>query len=413
MTTLHLKPNLETRIKNGHLWAFAGEIVEPLKGLQPGEPVVLCEARGGVLGRGYVNPHSLIAVRLLTRGEEVWDEGLILRRVKAAWEYRRDQGWRMRDEAPPPTPPSIEGGDACRLIYAESDGLPGLIVDKFGDQLVMQSLTVGIEKRLDEVVAALIDVVKPAGIHFKGKSPFRKMEGLPEEDRQLYGSTPDKVLFESEGLTFTARPKEGQKTGYFLDQRGNRQLLAELIRPTNVGRTDCRVLDLYSYTGGWGLTALKAGASEAVMVDSSAKAIGWGMEDALLNGFEENAVFVQADVEAFLKDAARLDEDWDVVIVDPPALIPNRQAVPQGVNAYIAINRAALKVVKPGGMLVTCSCSHHLTREKHLEVIGRAAFQEGKRVRVVATGGHTPDHPILPGHPETEYLKCWILRVES
>ncbi len=431
MTTLHLKPNHETRIKNGHLWAFAGEIVEPLKGLEPGEAVALCEARGLLLGRGYVNPHSLIAVRLLTRGNESFDEGLILRRVKAAWEYRKKISLEGGIN------PALQESNACRLIYSESDGLPGLIVDKFGDQLVMQSLTVGIEKRLDEVVAALVEVVKPTGIYFKGKSPYRKMEGLVEEDRQIYGSTPDKVLFKDNGLIFTARPKEGQKTGYFLDQRGNRQLLSELVARTIVRATGVRVLDLYSYTGGWGLTALAAGAKEAVMVDSSAKAIAWGTEDAALNGLSDKAIFVQADVEEFLKEEARrvgrtssptnrvgsassrtsqagrltYAGGWDVVIVDPPALIPNRQAVSQGVNAYIAINRAALRVVVPGGLLVTCSCSHLLTREKHLEVIGRAAFQEGQRVRVVATGGHAPDHPILPGHPETEYLKCWILSV--
>ncbi len=432
MKTLHLKPNHEARIKNGHLWAFAGEIVEPLKGLEPGEAVVLCEARGAVLGRGYVNPQSLIAVRLLTRGEEVWDGGLILRRVRAAWEYRklRITNYEFRIAGNEVEVPKI---DACRLIYSESDGLPGLIVDRFGDQLVMQSLTVGIEKRLDEVVAALVEVVKPAGIYFKGKSPYRKMEGLAEEDRQIYGMTPDKVLFASGGLTFTARPKEGQKTGYFLDQRGNRSLLTQAItnyelRITNDGggsiserQADSRlrgngnqkVLDLYSYTGGWGLTALQAGAAEALMVDSSSKAIAWGKEDAALNGLEDRAVFVQADVEEFLKDATKRKQRWDVVVVDPPALIPNRQAVSQGVNAYIAINRAALRVVKPGGLLVTCSCSHLLTREKHLEVIGRAAFQEWKRVRVIATGSHAPDHPILPGHPETEYLKCWILSVNN
>jgi len=407
LTTLHLKPNHETRIKNGHLWAFAGEIVEPLKGLTPGDAVVLCEARGAVLGRGYVNPHSLIAVRLMTRGEEAWDEGLILKRVKTAWEYRKlvyPEGDSNH---------SLQDSDVCRLIYSESDGLPGLIVDKFGDQLVMQSLTVGIERRLDEIITALVDMVKPAGIYFKGKSPYRKMEGLPEEDRQIYGLTPDKVQFRSDGLTFTARPKQGQKTGYFLDQRSNRELLGSLMRRTAVRLIKFNILDLYSYTGGWGLTALHAGAVNAVMVDSSSRAITWGMEDAAHNGFSDNALFVQADVEEFLKDAGRRGEKWDVVIVDPPALIQNRQSVPQGINAYIAINRAALRAVKPGGLMVTCSCSHLLTRDKHLEVIGRAAFQEGKRVRVVATGGHAPDHPILPGHPETEYLKCWILRVES
>lgn len=382
-----------------------------MKCLNPGDPVVLCEARGTVLGRGYVNPRSLIAVRLLTHGNELWDDGFILRRIEDAVAYRQIQNPKSQ----------IQNSDACRLIYSESDGLPGLIVDRFNDQLIVQSLTAGMERLLPQVIDTLITLMQPAGIYMKGKSPFRELEGLPQEDRQLFGSTPDKIPFQERELTFTARPKDGQKTGYFLDQRGNRAILAPLIRKGD------RVLDLYSYTGGWGLTAIKASAAEAVMIDSSAKAIKWGMEDAERNDCSDRAIFVEADVEEFLKDDAKrvgrassptsqpgrltYATGWDVVVVDPPALIPNRQSVNRGINAYIAINRAALKIVRPGGLLVTCSCSHLLTREKHLEVIGRAAFQEGRRVRIEAVGGHSYDHPILPGHPETEYLKCWLIRV--
>jgi len=173
-----------------------------------------------------------------------------------------------------------------------------------------------------------------------------------------------------------------------------------------------RLLDLFSYTGGWSITALLAGAAGATLVDTSKRAIEWGMHDAELNGVASKALFVEADVEEFLKESAAAGKQWDVVVVDPPALIPNRQAVPKGIGAYLALNRAALRVVAPGGMLGTCSCSHLLTREKHLEILGRAASQEGRRLRIVAVGGHSPDHPILPGHPETEYLKCWILEVE-
>jgi 23S rRNA (cytosine1962-C5)-methyltransferase len=335
----------------------------------------------------------------MTRGDEPFDDGLIQRRVQQAWEYRTGSEHNLHD--------------ACRLIFSESDGLPGLIVDMFNDQLVMQSLTVGIEKRLDQVVDALVGVMKPAGIYFKGKSPFRKLEGLPEVDRQLYGSTPEKVTFRDAGLIFTARPMEGQKTGYFLDQRGNRRLLQTCLESLLQGNDIIRLLDLYSYTGGWGLTALHAGVKEAVMIDSSARAIEWGMEDAASNGLSDRAVFIEADVEDFLREAAGRKKAWDVVVVDPPALIPNRQSVEAGIRAYTAINRAALRVVAPGGMLVTCSCSYHLSREKHLEIIGRAAFQEGRRIRIGASGGHAWDHPILPGHPETEYLKCWFLMTDG
>lgn len=389
MQTLHLKSGRETRIKSGHLWAFAGEISEPLKGLQPGDPVALCAARGGLLGRGYVNPHSVIAVRLLTRGDEPFDDRLIRRRIEAALAYRQ----RVMPEE-----------EAYRLIYSESDGLPGLIVDRFSEHLVMQTLTAGIERRLDEVTAALTEVVRPASIYFKGSSPFRKLEELPEEDRQLQGTTPERIRFQDGELQFTAHPLEGQKSGFYLDQRFNRRLLTRLVG----GK---RVLDLYSYTGAWGLTALAAGAAEAVMVDSSAKAIEWGMADAAHNGLSDRVLFVEADVGEFLVDAASRGEKWDMVVADPPALIPNRQALAKGSGAYLAINRAALRIVAPGGLLATCSCSHLMTRDKHLELIGRAAFQEGRQLRLIAAGGHPPDHPILPGHPETEYLRCWVLGV--
>jgi len=387
LITLHLKPSHESRIKSGHLWAFAGEIAESLKGLQPGDGVALCESRGALLGRGYVNPHSLIAVRLLSRGEEPFDDQLFHRRIKDALNYRESV---------------LPGEEAYRLIYSESDGLPGLVVDRYGDHLILQSLTAGIETRLEQIVSALIDITKPASIYLKGISPFRRMEGLPEEDRRLYSETPENIVFRFDGCLFTARPLQGQKSGYYLDQRWNRRLLSPMV-------ADKEVLDLYSYIGSWGISALKAGAREAVMVDSSAKAVEWGMEDAALNGVADRAVFVEADAGDFLKEAASTNRRWDVIVVDPPALISNRQAMQKGAGAYLAINRAALRVLAPGGMLVTCSCSHLLTREKHLEIIGRAAIQEGRRIKVAAVGGHSPDHPILPGHPETEYLKCWIL----
>jgi len=213
------------------------------------------------------------------------------------------------------------------------------------------------------------------------------------------------VIFREEEAIYTAHPRDGPKTGFYLDQRLNRNLLKSLVR----GR---RVLDLYSYTGAWGIKALRFGAAEAVMVDSSVKAITWGMEDAGRNGVADRCLFVAADVEEFLVEAAKRDDRYDVVILDPPALIKSRSALAQGLNAYRALNRAALKLVLPGGYLVSCSCSHLMTRDLHLTAIGEAAAREGRRVRLAASGGHPPDHPILPGHPETEYLKCWVVKCE-
>ncbi len=388
--TLHLKPNRHKRIKNGSLWAFAGEIAEDLKGLNPGEKVALCGSKGKLLGRGYVNPHSLIAVRLMARGEEEFDDKLIGRRILDAQAYRKAV---------------YPDGEACRLVFSESDGLPGLVIDKYGDHYVVQSLTAGIEQRLEQIVAALKNELSSESIFLKGKSHFRELEKLPLEDRVLHGEPPESVVFSEEAVNFTAHPVTGQKTGFFLDQRYNRSLLKEFA----AGK---RVLDLYCYTGAWGITALKYGASEAIMLDSSEKAIEWGMEDAVRNDLSGRSFFVRADAPEFLADAAGSNEPFDVVILDPPALIPSRSAIKTGTLKYRHINELALKVVKPGGLLVSCSCSHLMDAAKHLELIGGAAVKLGRRVRVIYKGAQAPDHPILPGHPESDYLKCWFLHCE-
>ncbi len=387
LLTLHLKPRKHERIANGHLWAFAGEIAESLKEFEPGEAVTLCEARGAILGRGYVNPKSLIAVRLLTRGEEPWDDDLFKRRITAAYEYRQNM---------------CRGWESYRLIHAESDGLPGLVVDKFGDHLVLMSLTAGIESRLEEIVKALVEVVKPQSILLKGSSHFRSLEGLPQVDRQLLGETPDEILFKENDLIFAAHPHIGQKTGFFLDQRMNRSMMAGLV----AGKS---VLDLFCYTGTWGLLALKQGAESALMVDSSQLAIDWTRVNAERNGLQAKAEYLKSDVLDLLKEFSATDRKFDVVILDPPALIPARSALEKGSRLYKSLNIAAMKVLSPGGMLVTCSCSHLMDTNRHLELIGRAAMDAGRRVRLALSGGAPPDHPVLPGHPETKYLKCWYL----
>jgi len=387
---IHLKPGRQKRIRNGHLWAFAGEIAEDLKQFEPGDPVALREAKGHLLGRGYVNPHSLIAVRLMTVGEEEWGEMLFEHRITSALDYRERvcPNWEAR-----------------RLIYAESDMLPGLIVDQYKRHLIVQSLTAGIERRIDEIVEALVKIMKPESILLKSNAQFSNIEGLQETDRTLLGTTPEEISFIEEGVVYTARPQDGQKTGFYLDQRLNRGMLKEIV-------TDKRVLDLFSYTGAWGIRALVEGASEAVMVDSSLKAIEWGRVDASKNPTASNALFIHADVGDFLDDAISKGERFDIVILDPPSFIKSRKGVSKGIAAYRALNRKALKVVSRGGYLISCACSYHLDRDSHLTLIGEAARREGRKIRMVRSGGHSPDHPILPGHPETEYLKCWLLNCE-
>ncbi len=390
MQTLHLKSRRESRIKNGHLWAFAGEISENLKVFESGDAVALCDARGSLLGRGYVNPNSLIAVRLLTVGNEALDEELFAARIKTANAFRNDvcKDW-----------------EAKRIVYSESDGLPGLIVDQYADYLIVQSLTAGIERHLDEISTALQDELKPEGILLRCDSRFRELEGLSGETRELFGNVPDEIPFIDDGVKYISRPRQGQKTGFYLDQHFNRTLISNLVQKR-------RILDLFCYTGSWGLSALKTGASESIMVDSSQQAIDWGMQDAVINGFASKSLFIKADITEFLEDAASRNNKFGVVIIDPPGFIKSRKALSKGISAYRALNRNALMVVESGGYLVSCSCSHLLSREQHLALIGEAARKAGRRVQLVKAGGHSPDHPILPGHPETEYLKCWVVRVE-
>jgi 23S rRNA (cytosine1962-C5)-methyltransferase len=385
-----LKREKHQKIEQGHLWAFAGDITEDISGIEPGSQVVLCESRGRILGRGYVNPHSLISVRLMTVGDEPWDESLIARRISAALEFRQRVclGW-----------------EAYRLIFAESDGLPGLVADRYGEHIILQSATAGMEKMIDQVVQVLVELIKPESIYLRGDVQYRKLEKLTLGNKQLYGETPDHIEFSEQGASLAARPISGQKTGFFLDQRTNRDMVMGRVK----GK---RILDLYCYTGAWGIRSLLAGAREAMFVDSSENAIAWAMEDANRNGVSKQAIFTQADAEEFLKEMIETGEKFDVVILDPPALIKSRSSSISGLQAYRKLNRQAMEVLNQRGVLVSCSCSHLLDRRKHLDLIGEAAYLLGRNVKLIITGGQSPDHHIRPGQPETEYLKCFVCEVE-
>lgn len=328
-------------------------------------------------------------MRLLTRGDEEWDEALLRRRIREALAHRH---YLMPDRA------------SYRLIFSEGDLLPGLIVDRYGEHLVVQSLTAGMDRLLEGIVEGLMEEVKPRSIYLKSNSPYRQLEGLKEDCRPLVGETPEAIPFLENGLHFTAYPLHGQKTGFYLDQSHNRLLILPYVR----GK---RVLDLFAYTGSWGITALAGGAREAVMVESSQSAVLWGIEGARENGVASRAIFIHAEVEEFLKEEVKRGHKYDLVILDPPSLIPHRSAWEAGRRAYLQLNTLALKVIASGGILVTCSCSHLMSREDLLAVVGRAGVMSGRRVQLIAFGSQPPDHPILPGHPETEYLKVLIVRV--
>lgn len=380
-----LRKNADRRIRKGHLWVFSNEIAHPpVAELEPGSVHDLVDATGEFIGMVYANPNSLIAARILSRRKVDIDGGFIAGRIREALERRRLL---------------FPTRDSYRLIFGEADLLPGLVVDKYGPVLALQSLTAGMDRLLDDVVESLIEELHPEGVYLRNDSPMRNLEGLPLEQRVLHGSMPATVPIDSGGLTFLVDIPNGQKTGYFLDQESNRSLMKQYVAP---GST---VLDLYCYTAAWGIHAAAAGASEVTAVDSSRRALALATTNAELNGVQDRLRTEKDSAINFLK---KTSESWDVVILDPPAFIKGRAAVKEGEKGYIDVNRRALVKLKRGGILVTCSCSHHLTQASFEEVLLSASRQSGKELRIFDIRGQGPDHPALLSMPETRYLKVIV-----
>jgi len=382
IAVVRLRKGADHRLRFGHLWVFSNELQDGFQTLEPGQLVDVVDFRGSFLGRGAVNPHSLIAVRLFTRKSEAVDESFLRVRIQQAAQLRE----------------KLLGADAkvCRLVYSESDGLPGLIVDRFEDVLVLQSNTAGMDRLQPQVIGALISFFSPRAMVAANDAPVRELEGLPLERKLVYGALDGKVRFEQDGITFLADPLGGQKTGFFLDQRFNRRLAASFVRPGD------RVLDLFCYTGGFGLYALKAGAAHVTFADASEPALAVAREAVEANGFLDRAEFLKADIFEMLKEAG---EPFDMVILDPPALAKSRTKVPVALRAYRDLNARAMTRVAPGGILATASCSGLVHADYWLESLREAAHKAGRNLRFVARGNQSPDHPVLASMPETEYLK--------
>ncbi len=377
-----LKKNHDRRIRRGHLWVFSNEILDPpVSQLEPGSIHEMRDASGEFMGMVYVNPNSLIAARILSRKRTHIDEDFFRERILSALELRK----RL-----------FPSRDAFRLVFGESDFLPGLVVDKYGSVLVVQTITAGMDALLDQVVSVLVDVLSPDGIYLRNDSPMRLLEGLQQEKRLAYGTVPDNVTIESGSLKLLVDVVEGQKTGFFLDQESNRPLMEAFTFP------GARVLDLFCYTGAWGLHAAAAGVDEVTAVDTSERALGLAKSNADLNGFAEKFNPIKESVIDFLK---RTSETWDVIVLDPPAFVKGKAHLKEGTKGYIDANRRALTKLNPGGILVTCSCSHHMDEESFEDAILAASRQSGKELRILAIRGQGPDHPFLLSMPETRYLK--------
>ncbi|MBM4328804.1 MAG: class I SAM-dependent rRNA methyltransferase [Deltaproteobacteria bacterium] len=380
-----LKPKADRRVRGGHLWIFANEIADPrVSELAPGSIHELLDATGEFVGVVYANPVSLIAARILSRRKTTIDTVFFLDRIQSALDLRR----------------RLFPDRTCyRVVFGESDLLPGLIVDRYGEIVVAQALTAGVERLLEAIVNAIVEVLAPAGIYLRNDSSFRLLEGLPLEKRLLWGTVPERVEIESRGLRFVVDVVNGQKTGFFLDQESNRELMRQYVTP------GMKVLDLFCYTGAWALHALAAGADHATGVDSSRGALDLATLNAALNNSTYKFLAVRDQAVDFLK---KTRESWDLVVVDPPAFIKTRAQLREGRKGYIDVNRRALRRLRPGGILVTCSCSHHVDLSLFEEILISASRQSGRRLRILDVRGQGPDHPVLPDMPETRYLKVFV-----
>jgi 23S rRNA (cytosine1962-C5)-methyltransferase len=388
LPVIRLKPREERRLRAGHLWVYSNEIdvaQTPLKGFAPGALCRVEEARGKPLGVGYVNPNTLLSLRVLTGKADA--------RIDTDWFSRRIESALAMRVRLYPTP-------HYRLIFGESDGLPGLVVDRYGDWLAAQFTTAGMELLKPLVIEALQATLKPRGIFLRNDTSSRELEGLPLYEEAI-GELPEKVEVIEGDAHFEAPIRGGQKTGWFYDQRDNRDRLARYVG-------GARVLDVFSYVGAWAIRAAKFGATAVACVDSSGPALDIAGENAARNDIELEALQGEAlDVMKVLRSEGR---QFEVVIVDPPALIKRKKDYEAGLEHYATLNRAALNLLTPDGILIACSCSHHLEPESLQRILLRESRVVGRRLQILEQGAQGPDHPVHAAIPETRYLKAFFCR---
>ncbi len=388
MVKVTLKKGEEKRIQMGHPWVFDNEVKSIEGAYESGDIVDVYDFKGGFLGRGYINRKSKILVRILTRRQEEINKEFFRKRITDAWNYRK----------------LLVDTGSCRVIFGEADLLPALIVDKFGDYLSIQTLAFGIEKYKDIIVELLQEIIQPKGIYERNDVQIREKEGLEQQKGFLTEEFDTTVEINENGIRLMVDIANGQKTGYFLDQRENRAALAPLVKGG-------RVLDTFTHTGGFALHAAYYGAEEVTAVDISEHAIEYVNRNAELNGLQHKVKGVVANVFDYLKECQVKNEKFDVVVLDPPAFCKTKAALEGAYRGYKEINLRGMKLVKPGGFLVTCSCSHYMTPTLFEQMLQDAARDAKKVVRLVEYRNQAKDHPMLLGSNESLYLKCYILQV--
>ena len=384
------------RVLGGHPWIFDSQVLRSEGDFEAGDVVEVFDVKKGPIGQGFINPKSLIRVRLLTRSMDVRvDEGFIRHRVRAAWQHRQRLGYT----------------GSCRVVFGESDGLPALIVDKFNNAdapeecvLSLQMLALGMERWKEVVADELRLLFKPRGIYERNDVAVREKEGLTQHKGPLGAEFNTRLLITENGLRMDVDVATGQKTGHFLDQVRNHAAIAPCV-------AEARVLDCFTHTGGFALHAAQYGAREVLGLDISEDAVALATRNAELNGLQDRCTFQAANVFDFLTNASRNNKLWDVIVLDPPAFAKSKSALENAVRGYKEINLRALKCLHARGFLVTYSCSFHMNPELFRKTIADAARDAGKQLREVYSAGQPPDHPVLWGAPETHYLKCHIVQV--
>jgi 23S rRNA (cytosine1962-C5)-methyltransferase len=385
-----VRPGHDARLRSGHLWVYRTEIARIEGNPEDGDAVRVRTASGRHLGTGFLNTRSAIAVRLLTSEDREIDEGFLADRLNRAVSLR------TRLAAP---------AEACRLVYSEGDYLPGLIVDRYADLLVVQTLTLGMDRRKDLLVRLLMEIAGPRGVYARNDPAVRRLEGLPRESGWIAGGGPARVEIEEGESRFIVDVAGGQKTGFFLDQRENRTRVADLAMGADV-------LDCFAYTGAWGIRAARRGAASVVGIEISEAAATLAEENAARNGCADRCRWLRENAFDGLRRLASAGPSFDLAIIDPPAFVKTRAALAQGLGGYKEINLRALKVLRPNSWLVTCSCSYHVDEPALTAVVWDAARDAKRRIRIVESRSQARDHPVHPAMPETRYLKCLILAVE-
>lgn len=384
-----LRKKVGDRVANGHPWIFGNELGDSEGTAEPGDIVEVYTYNGSFIGKGYYNPASQIRVRLLTRKkEDEINDDFFERRIREAWEYRQQIGY-------------VEN---CRLIFGEADQLPALIIDKFNDYFVIQTLALGMDRWKQAIVNALNKIFSPKGIYERNDVPVRTVEGMDQRKGFLSEPFDTNIILNENGLKFHVDIENGQKTGYFLDQQDNRRAIEHIVK-------DANVLEAFCYTGTFSVHAAHYGAKSVLGLDISENAVKTATRNALLNGFEDICKFQAVNAFDVLKQWVKDGKRYDVVILDPPAFTKSRENIQKAITGYKEINLRGMKLVKPGGFLVTASCTNLVPPELFLQIIGMAAKDAHRSLRQVTWQTQAADHPILWNVPNTQYLKFLIVQV--